>query len=366
MNQLLKNKDLLIEKGYLKETKHPTELRYIYNYTQLAQFDSAWFQYPELLHCRGLILDYNHNIIAKPFCKFFNFEEYGQGSKLGEIPEYKSFEITEKMDGSLGIMYATSSGYAIATRGSFTSEQALWATEFLNDKYKDFVKAVELNPKYITATFLFEIIYPENRIVVNYGDMRDLVLLTVIDTATYEDWPLSEVYHVAGEFGLSVVENYNGIDQFEQVRDKIKNSNAEGFVVKFDNGLRVKLKYEEYVRLHRIVTGISSKSIWDMLRNKQDFAEILEAVPDEFHKFVDDTRKELTKKWEKILADASNAMAETALFPLRKNKAIYIMSRYKDISGVVFSLLDGRVDRAEDTAWRMVEPVYSQPFKTGD
>ena len=33
-------------------------------------------------------------------------------------------------------------------------------------------------------TYLFEIIYPENRIVVDYGDYKGLVLIDVIDNET--------------------------------------------------------------------------------------------------------------------------------------------------------------------------------------
>ncbi|HRF99146.1 MAG TPA: hypothetical protein PLZ51_28235, partial [Aggregatilineales bacterium] len=74
-----------------------------------------------------------------------------------------------KMDGSLGILYRWQGAYYIATRGNFDSDQAIWATIFLRTHY-------DLHNLADEYTLLFEIIYPDNRIVVNYGQRQDLVL----------------------------------------------------------------------------------------------------------------------------------------------------------------------------------------------
>ena len=87
--------------------------------------------------------------------------------------------VTDKADGSLGIIYASpdGSGYAIATRGSFASDQARHATELLRTRYGAFVPPAG-------KTVLVEIIYPANRIVVDYAGLDDLVLLGAVDIAT--------------------------------------------------------------------------------------------------------------------------------------------------------------------------------------
>ena len=89
------------------------------------------------------------------------------------------FEVFEKLDGSLGILYWLNNLPYIATRGSFESEQARHATEILHGRYQHTFSSMDTN-----KTYLFEIIYPENRIVVDYGEMDDLILLTVIDNQT--------------------------------------------------------------------------------------------------------------------------------------------------------------------------------------
>ena len=81
------------------------------------------------------------------------------------------------MDGSLGILVPTPGGYEIATRGSFSSDQARHATKVWRERYA----GTEVRPG---VTYLFEIVYPGNRIVVDYGDLDDLVLLGGVEIRT--------------------------------------------------------------------------------------------------------------------------------------------------------------------------------------
>ena len=77
-----------------------------------------------------------------------------------------------KFDGSLIIV--SEGGKYIATRGSFESEQAEMAKKIIKEKGYSFNKHL---------TYLFELIHPNNRIVVDYGDSIKLVLLGVIETS---------------------------------------------------------------------------------------------------------------------------------------------------------------------------------------
>jgi RNA ligase len=88
----------LITDNYINVNKHPKADLYIYNYTQKAQYERLWNDWT--LACRGLIMDRDYNIIARPFKKFFNLGEF----ENQDIPN-ESFEVYEKMDGSLGILY---------------------------------------------------------------------------------------------------------------------------------------------------------------------------------------------------------------------------------------------------------------------
>ena len=156
-----------------------------------------------------------------------------------------------KLDGSLGISYATPNGIQIATRGSFTSDQAVHATKLFQERYSALPWEAD---KY---TYLFEVIYPENRIVVDYAGLDDLVLLAVIDTQTGQDVPLPEWFP-------NRVTTYDGITDLSALKGMAKD-NEEGFVVRFSSGLRIKVKFDEYVRLHRLITGVNARRIWELL-----------------------------------------------------------------------------------------------------
>ena len=113
-----------VDKGWVVKQDHPTLPLSIYNYSRGVQYEKLWD--PITLNCRGLVLDADGNIVAKAFPKFFNYEELTEAS----IPK-QTFEVFEKMDGSLGICFHYNGEWHMATRGSFTSEQAIRGKEML-------------------------------------------------------------------------------------------------------------------------------------------------------------------------------------------------------------------------------------------
>ena len=82
----------LIAKDLIMMNKHPDYDLYTLNYTRTAQFERVWNEYT--LMCRGLVIDGDYNIIARPFGKFFNLAEHD----ISEIPMHLPFEAFEKMD----------------------------------------------------------------------------------------------------------------------------------------------------------------------------------------------------------------------------------------------------------------------------
>jgi RNA ligase len=327
----------LIDTQYINVQKHPTADLYIYNYTAMVQYERCWNEVT--MACRGLILDGNGTPVARPFPKFFNLEEL----TADQIPK-EPFEVFDKLDGSLGILYFIDNQAFIASRGSFTSDQAIRANEILQKKYAQVLP--HLNPNY---TYLFEIIYPENRIVVQYNDQEDLVLTAIIETKTGKELSLQNI-------GFTVVEKLEGVKDLRDLK-KLALPNKEGFVVRFQNGFRLKVKFEEYVRLHRILTGISSKNIWEYLKTGQSIEPLLADVPDEFYNWVHETIDKLNLHYQKI---EEGAKAEFKVLENRKETAFYFNTcRYQKI---LFFMLDGK-DYSK-MIWRMIEPAFEKPFRT--
>lgn len=332
----------LVDEKLISVQKHKDADLYIWNYTQKCQFGKAWTE--ETLMCRGLITDFSGKIIARPFKKFFNF-----GEDVKVFPLNESYVVQEKFDGSLGILYWLSNVPYLATRGSFESQQAIEGTKILQEFLaKNNIDALNKN-----FTYLFEIIFPENRIVVNYGKKRKIILLAIIETETGREIPVEDTTACGFEYAPYIKIDINKVEEKE---------NAEGYVVNFEKTGRVKLKFKEYVRLHRLVTGVNKRTIWDFLKNEQSFEELLEKVPDEFYAWIKQTQKELRKQFSSISKKTQRALASTRRYSnIRKEQAEYVFKKHKQYSGIIFKMLDGQPH--EELIWRMIRPSAEKPFK---
>jgi len=334
------------KQGLITCRQHPTHDLLIWNYTQHCQFEKAWNEVT--LQARGLITKPDGTIVARPFRKFRNIEEH-----QGPIP-LEPFTVTEKMDGSLGILYFIDNEPQIATRGSFTSKQAIRGTKILYDKYRDFIPFFKQTPYY---TYLFEIIFKANRVVVDYGDMEDLVLLAVIKTETGEEYSIHHPVWVE-VWPFPIVKLYDGIKDINELK-KLEEPNKEGFVIRFESGLRLKCKFSDYVRLHRILTQCTARTIWELLRNDQKFDDLLERVPDEFFSWVKTTKNTLRTQYDAIETLAKEIHAQVKDLPTRKEQAAIICKHPH--SAVVFSMLDGKP--YADIIWKQLKPQAEKPFK---
>jgi RNA ligase len=336
-----------IEKKLVSENIHPEDPDvYIFNYTQRAQFEKAWDEVT--MQCRGLIINVKTGeILARPFKKFFNYEEYiANGWK---IPEEKPI-VTKKYDGSLGILYRLNGKPWVATRGAFTSDQAVWATKWYRENIGIMPPAGE--------TVLVEVIYPKNRIVVNY-DFSGLVFLASIDIKTGEQLPKKGMNFMPK---LIEVERINS-DNFTDLA-KLDIPNSEGFVIYFPKSeTRMKIKFPEYVRLHKLITGVSEIAIWEHMMEGKTLDDLLDKVPDEFFQWVKEVERKLRIEFNKLWIRVSNVEKNIRRLPTRKEKAIMIMKHAKNVSGPIFSLMDGHEKKAKESVWKMVRPHGNSQFK---
>jgi hypothetical protein len=341
-----------IDKGLVVKQKHPTLPLSIYNYSRTTQYDGMWDDIT--LNCRGLVLDNEGNVVAKPFPKFFNMEELSDG----EIPK-ESFEVFEKMDGSLGIFFHYNGEWHMATRGSFTSEQAIKGMEIAtrNRLYMECVPGF---------TYLFEIIYPENRIVVDYGNEERLVLLSIVNPEGNE-----LAYEEIVDDGWDIVNRYDGVNDYTKLKEMISND-AEGYVIRFSGGMRMKIKGTEYVRLHRILTNFSTKDIWELLKNGERLEPFLERVPDEFDKWVKAVVMNLRYSFYSIDERAGKyhdgfrygKFNDKEVEPTKKEFAEYVKQFPKELSAVMFKMWDKKP--YDHLIWSMVKPKYQKPFKNDE
>lgn len=344
-----------IEKGLVVRNDHPTLPLSIYNYTRKVQYEKLWDNITK--SCRGLVLDNQGNVIAKTFDKFFNFEEHSPQ----EIPN-EEFEVYEKLDGSLGILFWYQGKWILASKGSFTSTQSVKGKQILSEKYD-----VEPIPKgYAT---LVEIIYPENRIVCDYGDDEVLVVLSMISNATGKELDYDSMLKINEVTGLPVIKKYDGIQDYKTLKSSIS-KDREGYVIKFRSGLRVKIKGEDYVYLHRLLTEFSNVDIWEYLKDKKDLSTLLDKVPDEFDSWVKSTVKDLNYGCYQLRERAGKLhdgfrygkYGDVNPEPSKKEFAEFVMKQQEVLHGVMFAMWDNNNEKVDDLIWKIVKPSYSKPF----
>ncbi|MEV7520256.1 RNA ligase [Streptomyces sp. NPDC091371] len=379
--------DQAIDAGYVTRKTHPELPLSIYTYTRTAQYEHVWNQVTT--RCRGLVADDTTGaIVALPLPKFFNVSEHESGRPYAPALPDEPFEVYDKVDGSLAVVFHYAGRWRVASKGSFISAQATWAQRRLDDK-----DTAALRPG---VTYLAEILYPGNRIVVDYGDRRDLVLLAAFGTDGTEV-PLAEAAAHWEGIG-SVVTVWPAMPLGELIALTESNTlpggaaatgtDAEGFVLRFASGVRAKAKLSEYVRLHRVLTKVTERDIWRAhgiqrfagLPAKQlaqglgcTVAEIeasggkpldvlLDQVPDEFDTWV----RELIARFEEEAERRERAVDEAyaGLVHLAADRGAFARAVRelpdRGIRAAMFLRLDGR--STDLVVWRFVRPEASDPY----
>lgn len=350
---LLERLNKYLEEGLVYKQVHPTLPLTIWNYSPKTQYESLWDEVT--LQARGLVTDDKGNVVARPFRKFFNMSE------AKHIPT-EDFEVYKKEDGSLGILFNYENEWVLATRGSFTSDQAIKGFQMLSN--------YEYNKLHKDYTYLFEIVFKENKIVLNY-DFEDLILLGVIHTKTghevelYKESTDLRIKNIINNIGFRVVKKYDGVKNYTTLKNMI-GDNEEGYVVKFSNGDRVKIKGEEYLRLHKIITNLSTTAIWEVLSNNGNMDNLITEVPDEFYKKIKEYVNNLKYNFFQISEYCGKAhdMFKYGKYndvypePTKKQYAEYVMTNYKKFASVMFAMWDKKP--YHHIIWNLLKPEFKK------
>jgi len=313
----------------------------VYNYTAKAAGKRHWTHETKL--ARGLVADGDGILAARPFTKFFDL------AQTPAVPEHEPSEVTEKLDGSLGICYLRHDGPAVTTRGSPGSWQGREATELLRRDYGGFL------PEH-GSTLLVEIIVPENRVVVDYGERRELVAIACIDNATGADLP------IPADWPGPSVERYGPLcpgDLGELVAKAEADGNREGFVLRWPgSNLRAKLKLPTYRERHRLAFSTSTLTVWEALAGGRDPVAETADAPEDIRVFVETAAKRLGSEHRARMAVAQQVVdgLDAGQRALRGVAAEILKG--SDEAALAFMLLDGRSEAAAQAAWRRVRPPW--------
>ncbi|GGZ64394.1 RNA ligase [Streptomyces subrutilus] len=380
-----------IDAGHVTRKAHPELPLSIYTYTRTAQYERVWNTVTT--RCRGLVADDGTGtIVALPLPKFFNVGEHESGQPYAPALPDEPFEVYDKVDGSLAVVFHYAGRWLVASKASFTSVQATWAQRRLDGR--------DTSALVPGVTYLAEILYPQNRIVVDYGDRRDLVLLAAFRTDGTEV-PLAEAApHWQGVGSVVTVWPAMPLDELVALADSntlpdgagATGTQAEGFVLRFSSGVRAKAKLSEYVRLHRMLTSVTERDVW-RAHGVQRFASVpakllaqglnctveeieaggskpldalLDEVPDEFDAWVREVVARLedeAARHERAVDEAYAGLAHLGADRAAFARAVQALPE-RGLRAAMFLRLDGR--RTDLIGWRSVRPEPSDPFATDE
>lgn len=339
---------------------------FLLDYTARAQYQQAWDQSPRLLDCRGLVVNGGGAVVAKPLRKFFNAGERPE-TRLEHLAGLGTPEVTHKLDGSMCLTYPYAGGYRLTTRGSFTSNQAVRATAIWDARH-----AASLSDRLDAGlTYVFELIGPDNRVIVRYT-RESLVLIGLVVTATGRELSYGEVRREASRLGLPCVEEEprpeGGWDDWQALIAE-QRANFEGFVLFWPaHNLRVKIKLAEYVRLHRLVTGLSEHVVWEHLRDGADLEALRANLPEEILPWLDATAANLAQRHatldaavQRVVALVRAAGLDPADRSNRRAMAELVAREGGAVRPAAFRALDGK--EYGSLLWKLLEPRGAEPLR---
>lgn len=336
--------------GWLITGKHDTLPLIIWNYSQQTQYEGHWDEIT--LMCRGLVTDHYGNIISRGFSKFFNYEE-----RHFEIsPDISDASVYEKLDGSFIMIFYYIDQWILCSKGSFHSPQSDMGKSICVRMFD----TLEHLPKELS--YCFELIHPDNQIVVNYGGDVRLVYLSSF-------YPNGEENNKSELFS-DIVHEYT-VDSFDY--EKLKNNqieNAEGYVCVLPNGDRFKIKFENYKRLHSIVTNATTYTVFDSVSKTGDVGEILENIPDEMYMWVKETKHSILKDFFNWKSEVYSEYARLMEFGIKTDKEFAELVKNeitnKKIIGHVFSLRKydpSRTIYMDKDIFSRIKPPFKKAFR---
>ena len=313
-----------INSGLVTERLHDTLPLAIYCYGRKAVYDNVWDDVTT--KTRGLIVDLNTgDIVARPYEKFFSvgqmpplLDEAERQESLGIKPV-----ITEKVNGCLGIFWKYGIHWGIASKGSFHSPHAKFATEWMEKHIEEFGTLVF--PEGYTP--VFEIICQEIQPHVIKYDKDGLVLLNFINKETGEEasYETNVKYAMQNSLQLSFIV-YNTLENVLTMDSE----KIEGFVATYNRPgkppLKLKIKFPTF------------------LKNRKIFYE-------------EQKRKENPKndsKYAEIFNEASTMLRDALVScTTRKEFAQFFVNANPELVPVCFAMMDERDHK--DIIWKIVE-----------
>ena len=267
------------------------------------KYNTFWDLYDGLYReCRSVVLDMSRDcLVLTPFKKFLNLNEIPETSMENiqkMIKNASCVEFSDKLDGSMqSARYYN--GEIIMAGSQAINPEASWRLKDgyarLTDGHK---KMIMDYPEY---TFIFEYISQKDAHVVHY-DREGLFLIGIRDVRDGREFGYHDVIKMANDYNVETTRVFDKtLEDVVSELDLKKANEAEGFVLNID-GYKVKIKYNDYVGIHKTINRFSSgNTIIEYIAN-DSLDDLIAKVPEAY--------KDQVRKTAYIIYDYLEMMKE--------------------------------------------------------
>ena len=279
---------------------------------ELVSPDAFWDLYDGLYReCRSVVIDIVRDcLVLTPFRKFRNINESEETSYENirdRISRASCVEISDKLDGSMQSARFYHEKVVMAGSQSLDPEFS-WR---LKDGYRmlgslpGYERMLRDNPD---LTFIFEYISKEDRHVVQY-DTEGLFLTGVRSVLDGREASYREVLDFASRY---------------EIPTSRPAAEAEGFVLNID-GFKVKIKYNDYVFMHKVVNSLTAINVVIENIAEDRFDDLLSKIPVSFRGKVMKVAA-IVRAYEKETNEAVDAAYDAAPKGSRKEFMVWVNS----------------------------------------
>jgi len=180
----------------------------------------------------------------------------------------------------------------VSSRGSFHSDGARWASDFIQTKNLSFLPD--------DVTLVFEIITPDQKIILDYKGEKTLYILAAFNRHTGDEYPRSKVEEWARLAGLPVVQKHDSLRIEDCMRLAKEMEGREGFVIRFSDGRRVKVKTDWYCRIAKIMSNMTPISLWECMKDGRIPEERMREIPEELRPLAETYKAKIEGQFSEL------------------------------------------------------------------
>lgn len=186
-------------------------------------------------------------LISLPFEKFFNVNEKAH-TQAHIVQDYDVDFILDKRDGSMITGALINGSVFLKTKKSFYSDVAIDANDDCPQHIWNFFRDA-LSLKYSP---IFEYTSPDNKVVLNYGNEPQFVLLAIRDMTDGSYVSYNDSRNLAVRYGVQMVDRVSFNTVKECLDSQLTAEDIEGWVVYTNEG-RFKVKTKWYCDRHHLI-----------------------------------------------------------------------------------------------------------------